>query len=127
MVYAQRTIADGYKEISYPMYRCSDEDYEHFHTTESLAQQKLKILRNASELFCFNWKKANFAIYGNWASDAEYGAAEIVIYPCESRWTAHDGSIHGGGEHCAHDKKETEKYLGGAFNLILLYNHGSFN
>ena len=77
MVYAQKTTVDGYKEIFYPMYRCTDEDYEHFHTTESLAQQKVESLRKANELFCFDWKKANFAIYGNWASDAEYAAADI--------------------------------------------------
>ena len=79
------------------MYLCKDEDYKHFHETETRSLKKVEKLRKANEFFCFDWKKANLAIYGNWETDTEWAAAEISILPCESRWTAHDGTIHGGG------------------------------
>ena len=123
--YIQKT-ADSYTETFYPMYRCTDEDYDHFHTTETRSLKKVENLRKANEFFCFDWKKADFAIYGNWEGDTEWAAADIQFIPCESRWTAYDGTIHGGGDHCAQDKTETLNYLGDAFSLILLYNHGSF-
>ena len=106
MTYTQSN-GSGTIETNYPMYTCTDEDFKLFHTTETRSRDKVDRLRKANELFCFDWKKAKLVIFGNWERDTEWAAAEIQIMPCESRWTAHDGKIHGGGKHCAWDKIET--------------------
>ena len=61
-------------------------------------------------------------LYGDWKSDTEYSVLEIMLLPCATRFTAYDGTVHGGGENCVWDKNETLAYLGDAININLLFN-----
>ena len=48
------------------------------------------------------------------------------LLPCASKYTAIDGTVHGGGDDCNWDFDKHREYMGTQFSIVALYNRGTF-
>ena len=87
---------------------------------------KANKLREGSHLYCYDWEEPGFDIYGLSERSDDYQVLEFGLYPCASRYTAMDGTVHGGGDDCVWDFEEYQEYMGSAINLIEMHNRGTF-
>ena len=65
-------------------------------------------------------------LYGGWRSGTTYGALDVQILPCASRYVAYDGSVSEDDGSCIWDKEQTIEYLGSAIQIIININQGTF-
>ena len=97
---------------------CTADDMARFYPSEERSLAKIQNLFEKQALYCIEEQLYDIDLYGNWVSDSYYSALDIMLIPCATRYTAYDGTVHGGGDNCNWNKTEAMNYLGGAINLI---------
>lgn len=78
------TNSDEYKEVNYPMHRCTNEDFEHFYPYEESSVKKVELFKEGGHWFCFDWRTTDFDLYGTWRTDDIYSSLEARLLPCAS-------------------------------------------
>ena len=78
------------------------------------------------QLYCYDWGEDGFDLYGSWKSGGNSTALSFDLLPCASRYTAIDGTVHGGGDDCEWDFDKHREYMGTQFSIVALYNRGTF-
>ena len=63
-----------------------------------------------------------FKIYGAETSGFDFAVIDIMLVPCTSRITLHDGREIGGTDDCIWDKQEVFDYMGRAYNFVSYFN-----
>ena len=75
---------------------CTTDDIVRFHPTEERSVTKVQNLFEKQLLYCLDEQLYDIDLYGNWISDTNYAALDIMLIPCATRYTAYDGTVHGG-------------------------------
>ena len=68
---------------NYPLHPCTKEEFGRFFAPESSATaEKTKRLQEDGDLFCLDWKKLDFSLYGSWRETGDYNAINVRLIPC---------------------------------------------
>ena len=93
-------------EVLYPLHACNKDEFSQFYPpkTGQISDEVIKLQADGN-LFCLHPELRNFEFQGSsWAGN-EYKLVEILMIPCASKITIHDGSEVGGDESCEWDKQ----------------------
>ena len=88
-------------EVLYPLHACNQDEFGQFYPpkTGQISDEVIKLQADGN-LFCLHPELRNFEFQGSsWAGN-EYKLVEILMIPCASKITIHDGSEVGGDESC---------------------------
>ena len=121
-----RSMPDSYEEFITPMKPCTDTQLAKLYPAESaIVEARLQSLKAAKLLYCYEFEDG-LDLYGSYRDGNMYQSLDIGVYPCASRYTASDGTVHGGGDDCVWDFNDYSEYLSSGFSLLALYNKKPF-
>ena len=62
-------------------------DYAKFYPTAKRYKETVKKLIESEALFCIDWEKENFELYGEKESGSHYSQVEVTAVPCHMKET----------------------------------------
>ena len=80
--------------------------------------------KNSGGLFCIDWEKANFKLFGS-KSDSNHSVIDFVAAPCGLSETVLGGKQNNIRDDCNWNKEAAIEYIGD-FNIVMYYNLGRF-
>ena len=63
-----------------------------------------------------------FDIYGSDLSGVDFAALDLMLIPCASRITLHDGREIGADKDCIWEKKELINYMSSGYKFLTRFN-----
>ena len=86
------------------MHKCTDEEFAKFKGPETeLEAKKVRRLQDDGGFYCLDWKALGLELYGSETLGIDFNALDLMIIPCASRITLHDGREIGGDDDCIWD------------------------
>ena len=102
---------------------CTGEDFEKFYPIEKRSASLFASYKAHGGLYCIDWQKISFELYGTWHFDSHYSAVDILVAPCGMTYTKEDGTYHNRDEsECIWDRDAFNEYLGDTFYFKYFYN-----
>ena len=75
------------------MHKCTEEDFSRFNPpADEATKEKVESLMAGGHMFCFDWKKIRFDLFGAESSGLDFTALDPSFIPCASRITLYDGT-----------------------------------
>ena len=67
------------------LHPCTSSELSKFYPPDTpVTANKLQNLGDNSQLFCFDWSRLDFEIYGDWQSGLDFNLLEVGLQPCMS-------------------------------------------
>mmetsp|Transcript_42764 Transcript_42764/g.56462 ORF Transcript_42764/g.56462 Transcript_42764/m.56462 type:complete len:190 (-) Transcript_42764:1262-1831(-) len=109
---------------SEPLHPCTDEDFSKFDAPERRSVDRATKYREQGGLFCIDWEKANFLLFGA-PSDADHSVIDVMAIPCNMRDTVLQAAEDRSRDDCDWDRDAAIDYIGD-INVVTYYNQGRF-
>ena len=106
-----------------PIRNCTVADYAKFYEPIRSSASKVSDFKKNGGLYCLDLKDLDVSIYGSWLFDGQFSSLDLSAVPCGTQMEGDPTPIR---EDCEWDYDAAMDYLK-TFNLVVLYNMGSFN
>ena len=103
---------------------CTEIDFARFNPVEIRSQDSVKKYKEEGGMFCLDWDKENFKLFGT-PSDANHSVIDISVVPCGLSDTVLGGTDSNIRDDCNWDRAAAIEYIGD-FNLVCYFNKGRF-
>ena len=75
------TVDNVYVYTYYPMYKCTEMDYEKFEKTDEQIDKKFQKMKQLNTLYCTDFDAHTLDLYGTWTT-GDYMALDLMVIPC---------------------------------------------